>query len=39
MPELGYAGRTVLLFGAGGALGGGLATAFTQAGATVTGAD
>jgi len=29
----------VLLFGAGGALGGGLATAFTQAGATVTGAD
>ena len=39
MPELGYAGRTVLLFGAGGALGSGLATAFTQAGATVTGAD
>ena len=39
MPELGYAGRTVLLFGAGGALGGGLATAFTQAGATVNGAD
>jgi len=39
MPELGYAGRTVLLFGAGGALGGGLATAFTEAGATVTGTD
>jgi NAD(P)-dependent dehydrogenase (short-subunit alcohol dehydrogenase family) len=39
MPELGYAGRTVLLFGADGALGGGLATAFTQAGATVIGAD
>src|SRR5215472_2074688 len=39
MPELSYAGRTVLLFGAGGALGGGLAVAFTQAGATVTGAD
>jgi len=39
MPELGYAGRTVLLFGAGGALGGGLAVAFTQAGAAVTGAD
>ena len=39
MPELGYAGRTVLLFGAGGALGGGLAEAFTQAGATVNGAD
>jgi len=39
MPELGYAGRTVLLFGAGGALGSGLAVAFTQAGATVTGAD
>src|SRR5262249_61537302 len=38
-PELGFAGGTVLLFGAGGALGGGLAGAFTQAGATVTGAD
>jgi NAD(P)-dependent dehydrogenase (short-subunit alcohol dehydrogenase family) len=39
MPEMGYAGRTVLLFGATGALGGGLAAAFMQAGATVTGAD
>jgi NAD(P)-dependent dehydrogenase (short-subunit alcohol dehydrogenase family) len=39
MPERGYAGRTVLVFGAAGALGGGLAEAFTLAGATVTGAD
>jgi NAD(P)-dependent dehydrogenase (short-subunit alcohol dehydrogenase family) len=39
MPEMGYAGRTVLVFGAAGALGGGLAEAFTLAGATVTGAD
>jgi NAD(P)-dependent dehydrogenase (short-subunit alcohol dehydrogenase family) len=39
MPDSGYAGRTVLVFGAAGALGGGLAEAFTLAGATVTGAD
>ncbi len=39
MPELGYAGRTVLVFGAAGALGSGLAAAFAQAGATVIGAD
>jgi NAD(P)-dependent dehydrogenase (short-subunit alcohol dehydrogenase family) len=39
MPETGYAGRSVLVFGAAGALGGGLAEAFTLAGATVTGAD
>ncbi len=39
MPETGYAGRTVLVFGAAGALGAGLAAAFQQAGASVTGAD
>jgi NAD(P)-dependent dehydrogenase (short-subunit alcohol dehydrogenase family) len=39
MPETGYAGRTVFVFGAAGALGGGLTEAFTLAGATVTGAD
>ena len=39
MPEQGYAGRTVLLFGATGALGAGLAAAFAAAGAVVTGAD
>jgi NAD(P)-dependent dehydrogenase (short-subunit alcohol dehydrogenase family) len=39
MPDSGYAGRTVLVFGAAGALGGGLAEAFTLAGANVTGAD
>src|SRR5262249_60733198 len=38
-PELGFAGGTVLLFGAGGARGGGLAGAYTQAGPTVPGAD
>ena len=32
-------GRTVLVFGAGGALGGGIAAAFRDAGATVTGID
>jgi len=39
MPETGYAGRSVLVFGATGALGGGLAAAFMAAGASVTGAD
>src|SRR5579859_7910136 len=39
MPEMGYAGRTVLVFGATGALGGGLAAAFAEAGASVAGAD
>jgi len=39
MPETGYPGRNVLVFGAAGALGGGLAAAFAAAGATVTGAD
>jgi NAD(P)-dependent dehydrogenase (short-subunit alcohol dehydrogenase family) len=34
-----YQGRDVLVFGAAGALGGGLAAAFAQAGASVTGAD
>ena len=39
MLETGYAGRNVLVFGAAGALGAGLATAFAAAGASVTGAD
>ena len=39
MAETGYAGRTVLVFGAAGALGGGLAAAFAEAGAAVAGAD
>ena len=39
MPEMGYAGRNVLVFGATGALGAGLAAAFAAAGAVVTGAD
>jgi NAD(P)-dependent dehydrogenase (short-subunit alcohol dehydrogenase family) len=39
MAEAGYAGRTVLVFGAAGALGGGLAAAFAEAGAAVAGAD
>jgi NAD(P)-dependent dehydrogenase (short-subunit alcohol dehydrogenase family) len=39
MAETGYAGRTVLVFGAAGALGGGLAAAFAAAGASVAGAD
>ena len=39
MAETGYAGRNVLVFGAAGALGGGLAAAFATAGASVTGAD
>jgi NAD(P)-dependent dehydrogenase (short-subunit alcohol dehydrogenase family) len=39
MPDLGYTGRNVLVFGAAGALGAGLAAAFAAAGASVTGAD
>jgi NAD(P)-dependent dehydrogenase (short-subunit alcohol dehydrogenase family) len=39
MAETGYAGRNVLVLGAAGALGGGLAAAFAAAGASVTGAD
>jgi NAD(P)-dependent dehydrogenase (short-subunit alcohol dehydrogenase family) len=39
MPETGYSGLNVLVFGAAGALGGGLAAAFAAAGAEVTGAD
>jgi NAD(P)-dependent dehydrogenase (short-subunit alcohol dehydrogenase family) len=39
MPGTGYAGRSVLVFGATGALGGGLAAAFQAAGAAVAGAD
>jgi len=35
----GIAGRSVLVFGAGGALGAGVAAALSQAGAVVTGAD
>jgi len=38
MPES-FAGRAVLVFGAAGALGSGLAAAFAAAGASVTGAD
>ncbi len=39
MAETGYAGRAVLIFGATGALGGGLAAAFAAAGAAVAAAD
>lgn len=39
MPHDSFTGRTVLLFGAGGALGHGLAEAFADAGASVTGVD
>jgi NAD(P)-dependent dehydrogenase (short-subunit alcohol dehydrogenase family) len=39
MPDKGYAGRDVLVFGAAGALGAGVATAFANAGANVTGVD
>jgi NAD(P)-dependent dehydrogenase (short-subunit alcohol dehydrogenase family) len=39
MPETGYVGRSVLVFGAAGALGAGLVAAFAQEGASVTGAD
>jgi NAD(P)-dependent dehydrogenase (short-subunit alcohol dehydrogenase family) len=39
MAETGYTGRDVLVFGAAGALGTGVAMAFAAAGATVTGVD
>jgi NAD(P)-dependent dehydrogenase (short-subunit alcohol dehydrogenase family) len=39
MAEQVYAGRTVLVFGASGALGAGIASAFAAAGAAVTGVD
>jgi 2-dehydro-3-deoxy-L-rhamnonate dehydrogenase (NAD+) len=39
MAEAGFDGRAVLVFGAGGALGAGVAAAFAQAGASVTGVD
>jgi NAD(P)-dependent dehydrogenase (short-subunit alcohol dehydrogenase family) len=39
MPETDFTGRAVLVFGAAGALGAGLVTAFAAAGASVTGAD
>jgi NAD(P)-dependent dehydrogenase (short-subunit alcohol dehydrogenase family) len=39
MPDTDFAGRTVFVIGAAGALGAGLATAFTEAGARVTGVD
>ncbi len=39
MPDTRFAGRTVLVFGAAGALGAGLASAFAAAGASVTGVD
>ena len=38
MPDRRFAGRTVMVFGAAGALGAGLAAAFTQEGADVIGA-
>jgi NAD(P)-dependent dehydrogenase (short-subunit alcohol dehydrogenase family) len=39
MPEVSFTGRSVLVIGAAGALGAGLVTAFTDAGAAVTGVD
>jgi NAD(P)-dependent dehydrogenase (short-subunit alcohol dehydrogenase family) len=39
MPDTDLAGRNVLVLGAAGALGAGLVTAFTEAGAEVTGVD
>jgi NAD(P)-dependent dehydrogenase (short-subunit alcohol dehydrogenase family) len=39
MPDLRFAGRTVLVFGVAGALGAGLAAAFAAEGASVTGVD
>jgi NAD(P)-dependent dehydrogenase (short-subunit alcohol dehydrogenase family) len=39
MQEVGFDGRPVLVFGAAGALGGGVAAAFAAAGASVTGVD
>ena len=38
MPDAPFEGRSVVVFGADGALGGGLITAFAEAGATVVGA-
>ena len=39
MEEVDFAGRSVLVFGAAGALGAGVAAAFAEAGASVTGVD
>jgi NAD(P)-dependent dehydrogenase (short-subunit alcohol dehydrogenase family) len=39
MPDVDFAGRMVIVAGAAGALGAGLVTAFTEAGATVYGVD
>jgi NAD(P)-dependent dehydrogenase (short-subunit alcohol dehydrogenase family) len=39
MPDMGFAGRTVMIFGAAGALGAGLASGFRAADAEVIGAD
>ena len=39
MRDIDFAGRTVIVIGAAGALGAGLVTAFTEAGAAVTGVD
>jgi NAD(P)-dependent dehydrogenase (short-subunit alcohol dehydrogenase family) len=39
MQDVGFAGRAVLVFGAAGALGAGVAAAFAAAGASVTGVD
>ncbi len=39
MADTGFAGRSVFVIGAAGALGAGLAAAFTEAGAAVTGVD
>jgi NAD(P)-dependent dehydrogenase (short-subunit alcohol dehydrogenase family) len=39
MPDPDFAGRAVIVVGAAGALGAGLVTAFTEAGAGVTGVD
>jgi NAD(P)-dependent dehydrogenase (short-subunit alcohol dehydrogenase family) len=39
MPDTDFAGRTVIVIGAAGALGAGLITAFTEAGARVAGVD
>jgi NAD(P)-dependent dehydrogenase (short-subunit alcohol dehydrogenase family) len=39
MTDKGYTGRAVLVFGAAGALGAGVATAFANVGASVTGVD
>jgi NAD(P)-dependent dehydrogenase (short-subunit alcohol dehydrogenase family) len=39
MPDVSFDGQRVIVFGAGGALGAGLVTAFTGAGASVVGAD